>query len=99
LKSLQVLVAQKVAAGVYKGVTTSELDELAAETAAALTSTHPDYATVRAVCGRGALLRLLCCMLCLHAFSTAARACSIPAHGITTHMMEPPLSPSHPPPF
>jgi len=37
-----------VAAGVYKGVTTSELDELAAETAAALTSTHPDYAIVRA---------------------------------------------------
>lgn len=42
----QVLVAQKVTAGVYKGVTTTELDELAAETAAALTSTHPDYATV-----------------------------------------------------
>jgi hypothetical protein len=42
----QVLVAQKVAAGVYKGVTTSELDELAAETAAALTSSHPDYAIV-----------------------------------------------------
>ena len=42
----QILVAQKVTAGVYKGVTTSELDELAAETAAALTSTHPDYATV-----------------------------------------------------
>ena len=38
--------AQKVTAGVYKGVTTSELDELAAETAAALTSTHPDYAIV-----------------------------------------------------
>ena len=42
----QILVAQKVTAGVYKGVTTSELDELAAETAAALTSTHPDYAVV-----------------------------------------------------
>ncbi len=38
--------AQKVAVGVYRGVTTSELDELAAETAAALTSTHPDYALV-----------------------------------------------------
>lgn len=38
--------AQKVTAGVYKGVTTSELDELAAETAASLTSTHPDYAIV-----------------------------------------------------
>ncbi len=45
-KHTQILVAQKVAAGVYKGVTTSELDELAAETAAALTSTHPDYAIV-----------------------------------------------------
>ena len=33
--------------GVYKGVTTSELDELAAETAASLTATHPDYALVR----------------------------------------------------
>lgn len=40
------LVAQKVAMGVYRGVTTSELDELAAETAAAMTSMHPDYALV-----------------------------------------------------
>ena len=39
--------AQKVTMGVYKGVTTSELDELAAETAASLTATHPDYALVR----------------------------------------------------
>ena len=43
----QILVAQKVATGVYKGVTTTELDELAAETAAAMTATHPDYAVVR----------------------------------------------------
>jgi hypothetical protein len=41
-------VAQKVTAGVYKGVTTTELDELAAETAAGMTSLHPDYAVVRA---------------------------------------------------
>ncbi len=41
-----VLVAQKVCAGVYKGVTTSQLDELAAETAASLTANHPDYAVV-----------------------------------------------------
>lgn len=41
-----VLVAQKVCAGVYKGVTTRELDELAAETAAAMTASHPDYASV-----------------------------------------------------
>lgn len=43
-----VLVAQKVCAGVYKGVTTSQLDELAAETAAALTANHPDYACLAA---------------------------------------------------
>lgn len=41
-----ILVAQKVCAGVYKGVTTSQLDELAAETAAAMTTSHPDYAQV-----------------------------------------------------
>jgi ribonucleoside-diphosphate reductase subunit M1 len=41
-----VLVAQKVCMGVYKGVTTSQLDELAAETAAAMTTNHPDYAIV-----------------------------------------------------
>ena len=46
---VQVLVAQKVTTGVYKGVTTSELDELAAETAASLTATHPDYALVSGV--------------------------------------------------
>ncbi|KAL4450647.1 hypothetical protein ABPG77_001003 [Micractinium sp. CCAP 211/92] len=43
-----VLVAQKVTTGVYKGVTTSELDELAAETAASMTATHPDYALLAA---------------------------------------------------
>ena len=44
---MQVMVAQKVAVGVYKGVTTSELDELAAETSASMTATHPDYALVQ----------------------------------------------------
>ena len=34
--------------GVYPGVTTAELDELAAETAAAMTSKHPDYAQLAA---------------------------------------------------
>ncbi|KAH9706709.1 Ribonucleoside-diphosphate reductase large subunit [Citrus sinensis] len=43
-----VLVSQKVCAGVYKGVTTSQLDELAAETAAAMTTNHPDYASLAA---------------------------------------------------
>lgn len=32
----------------YRGVTTSELDELAAETAASLTASHPDYAVLAA---------------------------------------------------
>jgi ribonucleoside-diphosphate reductase subunit M1 len=39
-------VAQKVCAGVYRGVTTTQLDELAAETAASMTANHPDYALV-----------------------------------------------------
>ncbi|XP_047337627.1 ribonucleoside-diphosphate reductase large subunit-like [Impatiens glandulifera] len=43
-----VLVSQKVCVGVYKGVTTSQLDELAAETAAAMTANHPDYASLAA---------------------------------------------------
>ncbi|KAK3018024.1 hypothetical protein RJ639_004744 [Escallonia herrerae] len=43
-----VLPAQKVCAGVYKGVTTTQLDELAAETAAAMTTHHPDYALLAA---------------------------------------------------
>ncbi|KAK8961676.1 Ribonucleoside-diphosphate reductase large subunit [Platanthera guangdongensis] len=43
-----VLIAQKVCAGVYKGVTTAQLDELAAETAAALTANHLDYASLAA---------------------------------------------------
>ncbi len=37
-------VAKKVIEGLFDGVTTSELDNLAAETAASLTTTHPDYA-------------------------------------------------------
>lgn len=52
------LVAQKVTTGVYKGVTTSELDELAAETAASMTASHPDYALVGL-----AVIPTLWCML------------------------------------
>src|SRR6187431_3671489 len=37
-------VAKKVIEGLFDGVITSELDNLAAETAAALTTKHPDYA-------------------------------------------------------
>ncbi|MEO5675475.1 MAG: ribonucleotide reductase N-terminal alpha domain-containing protein, partial [Chitinophagales bacterium] len=39
-----VMVAKKVIEGIYDGVTTTELDNLAAETAATLTVRHPDYA-------------------------------------------------------
>jgi len=39
-----ILVAKKVIDGVYDGVSTSDLDNLAAETAASLTVRHPDYA-------------------------------------------------------
>ncbi len=39
-----VVVAMKVIEGIYDGVSTSELDNLAAETAASLTTKHPDYA-------------------------------------------------------
>ncbi|KAG1906393.1 ribonucleotide reductase [Suillus fuscotomentosus] len=41
-------VAKKVITGVYQGVTTVELDNLAAETAAYLTTKHPDYAVLAA---------------------------------------------------
>ncbi len=41
-------VAMKVITGVYDGVTTTELDNLAAETAAYLTTKHPDYAILAA---------------------------------------------------
>lgn len=37
-------VAMKVIEGIYDGVTTSELDNLAAEVSASLTTTHPDFA-------------------------------------------------------
>ena len=37
-------VAKKTIEGIYAGVPTTELDNLAAETAASLTTTHPDYA-------------------------------------------------------
>lgn len=43
-----VKVAMRVIEGLYDGVTTSELDNLAAETAAAMTIAHPDYAQLAA---------------------------------------------------
>ncbi|KAK5138257.1 ribonucleotide-diphosphate reductase subunit rnr1 [Meristemomyces frigidus] len=41
-------ITMKVISGVYQGVTTIQLDDLAAETAAYMTVTHPDYAILAA---------------------------------------------------
>lgn len=38
------LITLKVTQGIYDGISSSELDTLAAETAASMTTTHPDYA-------------------------------------------------------
>lgn len=42
------LISQKVVPGLYPGVTTVELDELAAQTAASLATRHPDFSTLAA---------------------------------------------------
>lgn len=42
------IISQKVIQGVYPGVTTTELDELAAETAASCATKHPDFTTLAA---------------------------------------------------
>lgn len=44
----QVAITLKVINGLYTGVTTQELDNLAAETAATLTTEHADYAILAA---------------------------------------------------
>ena len=41
-------IGKKVIQGLFDGVTTSQLDDLAAETAASLTTNHPDYAKLAA---------------------------------------------------
>lgn len=41
-------IAQKVVEGVYDGVTTAELDNLAAETCAYMSQTHPDFSLLAA---------------------------------------------------
>lgn len=43
-----ILIALRVIEGIYDGVTTSELDNLASEVAATLTTHHPDYALLAA---------------------------------------------------
>jgi hypothetical protein len=42
------IISQKVVQGVYPGVTTIELDELAAQTAASCATRHPDFSTLAA---------------------------------------------------
>ena len=44
----EAVISQKVIQGVYPGVTTTELDELAAQTAASFSTQHPDYAVLAA---------------------------------------------------
>lgn len=44
----QLAITLKVINGLYPGVTTVELDTLAAETAACMTTDHPDYAILAA---------------------------------------------------
>ena len=46
----KIKIAQKVVAGLYDGVSTSELDKLAAETSSSMIMWHPDYD--RSLCGR-----------------------------------------------
>jgi len=43
-----VIISQKVIQGIYPGVTTEELDELAAQTAASFATQHPDYSILAA---------------------------------------------------
>lgn len=42
------IITQKVIQGIYPGVTTIELDELAAQTSASLATRHPDFSTLAA---------------------------------------------------
>lgn len=48
LTGFQAAITLKVINGLYPGVTTVELDNLAAETAATMTTKHPDYAILAA---------------------------------------------------
>ena len=43
-----ITIAKKVILGLYDGVSTTELDNLAAETAASMAAHHPDYALLAA---------------------------------------------------
>lgn len=63
-----VRVSKRVIQGVYDGVTTAALDDLAAETAAALSSEHPDYSRLAA---RIAISRM-------HKFTSESIECVFP---------------------
>eukprot|EP00913_Durusdinium_trenchii_P026276 g24655.t1 len=52
-----VLITQKVVEGFYQGITTAEVDRLAAETCAYMSQKHPDFSTLAArIAGRPAAL-------------------------------------------
>jgi len=55
LKVNHLEVSMKVVQGLYDGVTTTELDKLAADTAASLTTNHPDYSKLAANIAMSAL--------------------------------------------
>lgn len=55
-------VAQKVVSGIFPGVKTTELDNLAAETAAYMSTKHPDYGVLAA---RIAISNLQASLSCL----------------------------------
>ena len=68
-----VVVSQKVVLGVYNGVSTFQLDDLASETAAFLTTQHPDYGKLAARIAVSNLHKQTCksfseTMLKLHAY-------------------------------
>jgi len=55
-----VVIAQKVIQGVYPGVTTAELDELAAQTAASFATQHPDCSNLAARISVSNLHKMTC---------------------------------------
>jgi hypothetical protein len=47
-EEVSIEISKKVIQGLYDGVSTTELDNLAAETAASMAAVHPDYANLAA---------------------------------------------------
>ncbi|MDP4212600.1 MAG: ribonucleoside-diphosphate reductase subunit alpha [Bacteroidota bacterium] len=76
-------VAKKTIEGIYEGVPTTELDNLAAETAASLTTTHPDYAILASRIAVSNLHKnttksFSACMRKLHQYSDPATGKKLP---------------------